>query len=108
MCAGSCVVHVRSQSKHHCLIFTLMWPCRFMIGSSDSDDEDEKRVAKSAKDRRFEELQTTCDEIRVSKATPAELCTCPSRGNAGAFRSSGLELDWSCWPDGAYMISTCW
>eukprot|EP00891_Asterochloris_glomerata_P007222 jgi/Astpho2/7222/fgenesh1_pm.00113_%23_10_t len=39
-------------------------PSRFMIGSSDSDDEDEKRVAKSAKDRRFEELQTTCDEIR--------------------------------------------
>ncbi len=40
--------------------------CRFMIGSSDSDSEDDKRVIRSAKDRRFDELQATCHEIRVS------------------------------------------
>lgn len=38
-----------------------------MIGSSDSDSEDDKRVIRSAKDRRFDELQATCHEIRVSK-----------------------------------------
>ena len=38
---------------------------RFMVGSSDSDSEDDKRVVRSAKDKRFEELQSTCDEIRV-------------------------------------------
>ena len=36
-----------------------------MIGSSDSDSEDDKRVIRSAKDRRFDELQATCHEIRV-------------------------------------------
>ncbi|DBA87382.1 hypothetical protein WJX77_002170 [Trebouxia sp. C0004] len=39
-------------------------PSRFMIGSSDSDSEDDKRVIRSAKDRRFDELQATCHEIR--------------------------------------------
>ena len=72
MCMCMCISH----PQPHCLSISLLWLCRFMIGSSDSDDEDEKRVAKSAKDRRFEELQTTCDEIRVSKATPAGLCAC--------------------------------
>ena len=76
-------VHVHSQPQPHCLAVTRLWLCRFMIGSSDSDDEDEKRVAKSAKDRRFEELQTTCDEIRVSKATPAWLHACSGCGSAG-------------------------
>ena len=37
-----------------------------MIGSSDSDSEDDKRVIRSAKDRRFDELQATCHEIRVT------------------------------------------
>ena len=37
-----------------------------MIGSSDSDSEDDKRVIRSAKNRRFDELQATCHEIRVS------------------------------------------
>ena len=79
-------VHVHSNPQTHCLAATLLWLwlCRFMIGSSDSDDEDEKRVAKSAKDRRFEELQTTCDEIRVSQGAPAELHACPGCGSAGA------------------------
>ena len=36
-----------------------------MVGSSDSDSEDDKRVVRSAKDKRFEELQATCDEIRA-------------------------------------------
>jgi len=38
---------------------------RFMVGSSDSDSDEDKRVVRSAKDKRFEELQATCDEIRV-------------------------------------------
>lgn len=37
---------------------------RFLAGSSDSDSEDDKRVVKSAKDKRFEELAKSCDEIR--------------------------------------------
>lgn len=48
-----------------------------MIGSSDSDSEDDKRVIRSAKDRRFDELQATCHEIRVSKpkrGVPEHIC----------------------------------
>lgn len=37
-----------------------------MVGSSDSDSEDDKRVVRSAKDRRFDELKLTCEEMRVS------------------------------------------
>ena len=43
----------------------LATPCRFMIGSSDSDSDDDKRVVRSAKDRRFDELKGTCEELRV-------------------------------------------
>ncbi|BDA51264.1 Eukaryotic translation initiation factor 3 subunit C [Coccomyxa sp. Obi] len=39
-------------------------PSRFMIGSSDSDSDDDKRVVRSAKDRRFDELKATCEEMR--------------------------------------------
>lgn len=39
--------------------------CRFLVGSDSSDDEDDKRVVRSAKDRRGEELRTICDEMRV-------------------------------------------
>ena len=39
--------------------------CRFMVGSSDSDSDDDKRVVRSAKDRRFDELKGTCEEMRV-------------------------------------------
>lgn len=41
--------------------------CRFLAGSdSDTDsDEDRRVVLKSAKDKRFSELSSTCDEIRV-------------------------------------------
>ena len=37
-----------------------------MVGSSDSDSDDDKRVVRSAKDRRFDELKSTCEELRVS------------------------------------------
>jgi hypothetical protein len=37
-----------------------------MIGSSDSDSDDDKRIVRSAKDRRFDELKATCEEMRVS------------------------------------------
>lgn len=40
-----------------------------MVGSSDSDSEDDKRVVRSAKDRRFDELRLTCEEMRVSGYT---------------------------------------
>lgn len=39
---------------------------RFLVGSDSDSDEDDKRVVRSAKDRRGEELRTTCDEMRVS------------------------------------------
>ena len=48
--------------------------CRFMIGSSDSDSEDDKRVIRSAKDRRFDELQATCHEIRVRRRITIAMC----------------------------------
>jgi hypothetical protein len=40
-----------------------------MIGSSDSDSDDDKRVVRSAKDRRFDELKATCEEMRVRSST---------------------------------------
>lgn len=39
--------------------------CRFLVGSDSSEDDDDKRVVRSAKDRRGEELKLICDEIRV-------------------------------------------
>lgn len=39
--------------------------CRFLVGSDSSDSDDARRVVRSAKDRRGEELKATCDEIRV-------------------------------------------
>jgi hypothetical protein len=39
--------------------------CRFLVGSDSDSDEDDKRVVRSAKDRRGEELRATCDEMRV-------------------------------------------
>ena len=50
-----------SASEHH----AELGACRFLAGSSDSDSDDARRVVKSAKDRRFEELRGTTDEIRV-------------------------------------------
>ncbi|MEW5305255.1 MAG: hypothetical protein WDW36_007810 [Sanguina aurantia] len=38
-------------------------PSRFLAGSSDSDDGDDKRVIKSARDKRVSALASTCDEI---------------------------------------------
>ena len=38
-----------------------------MIGSSDSDSDDARRVVRSAKDRRFDELKGTCEELRVRR-----------------------------------------
>jgi hypothetical protein len=43
---------------------------RFMAGSDSSDSEGDKRVVRSAKDRRFEELTKSCDEIRVRCRMP--------------------------------------
>ena len=42
---------------------------RFLVGSDSSDSDDDKRVVRSAKDRRFEELNATCAELRVSPST---------------------------------------
>ena len=38
---------------------------RFLMGSSDSESEDERRVVRSAKDKAIEELAAVCNEIRV-------------------------------------------
>lgn len=37
---------------------------KFLVGSDSSEDEDDKRVVRSAKDRRGAELKSICDEIR--------------------------------------------
>ena len=50
--------------------------CRFLVGSDSSDDEDDKRVVRSAKDRRGEELKATCDEIRVRSAAQSSQEVC--------------------------------
>lgn len=49
-----------------------------MIGSSDSDSDEDKRVVRSAKDRRFDELKATCEELRVRLTMPSCL-TCSAR-----------------------------
>jgi hypothetical protein len=50
----------------HILTFTLHFLFfRFLLGSSDSESEDERRVVRSAKDRATEELLSICNEIRV-------------------------------------------
>mmetsp|Transcript_14397 Transcript_14397/g.41122 ORF Transcript_14397/g.41122 Transcript_14397/m.41122 type:complete len:167 (-) Transcript_14397:336-836(-) len=41
---------------------------RFLMGSSDSDSEDEVRVVKSAKAKAHEDLDKICDEMRDSMA----------------------------------------
>lgn len=38
---------------------------RFLMGSSDSESEDERRVVRSAKDKAHEELRATCNDIKV-------------------------------------------
>ena len=65
---------------------------RFMIGSSDSDSDDDKRVVRSAKDRRFDELKATCEEMRVSCLMYMS-CTRASAGN--------LTFLWPC-PDARF------
>ncbi|KAI7845552.1 hypothetical protein COHA_000843 [Chlorella ohadii] len=37
---------------------------RFLMGSSDSESEDERRVVRSAKDKAYDELRATCNEIK--------------------------------------------
>ncbi|KAL4433586.1 hypothetical protein ABPG75_000027 [Micractinium tetrahymenae] len=37
---------------------------RFLMGSSDSESEDERRVVRSAKDKAHDELRATCNEIK--------------------------------------------
>ena len=53
--------------------------CRRFLAGSDSDSEEEdKRVVRSAKDKRFEELSKSCDEMRVrSSALPEHLPLLP-------------------------------
>ena len=64
--AFACYVARLSPRLAEYVILTVLLSARFMIGSSDSDSEDDKRVIRSAKDRRFDELQATCHEIRVT------------------------------------------
>jgi Eukaryotic translation initiation factor 3 subunit 8 N-terminus len=53
-----------------------------MVGSSDSDSEDDKRVVRSAKDRRFDELKATCEEIRVRHSLSCLLACVAVSGTA--------------------------
>lgn len=67
--AATCLFHGSRKCVYRQVVSIMQQhsACRFMIGSSDSDSEDDKRVIRSAKDRRFDELQATCHEIRVCK-----------------------------------------
>lgn len=65
-----------------------------MIGSSDSDSDDDKRVVRSAKDRRFDELKATCEELRVTTPVKCMLCTCSASHGRTIF--CGLELSVAC------------
>lgn len=40
-------------------------PCRFLAGDSDSDEDDARRVVKSEKQKRMEELGQTAEDLRV-------------------------------------------
>ena len=68
MCAIRLPCPSPACSTHYvsCLSDASLAVCRFMVGSSDSDSDDDKRVVRSAKDRRFDELKGTCEEMRVS------------------------------------------
>ena len=62
-----------------------------MIGSSDSDSDDDKRVVRSAKDRRFDELKGTCEELRVR---PCALAACPCELARYVGPSLAPAADW--------------
>lgn len=47
------------------LDYTVCWCRRFLAGSDSDSEEEDKRVVRSAKDKRFEELSKSCDEMRV-------------------------------------------
>lgn len=46
------------------MFFLLFW-CRFLMGSSESESEDERRVVRSAKTKATEDLLAICNDIRV-------------------------------------------
>ncbi len=60
-----CALSRHEELHSHDVGLTAALCCRFLVGSDSSDDEDDKRVVRSAKDRRGEELRTICDEMRV-------------------------------------------
>lgn len=56
---------------------------RFLMGSSDSESEDERRVVRSAKDKAYDELRATCNEIKVRDHRAATRLVC-SVGRLGS------------------------
>jgi hypothetical protein len=68
-----------------------------MIGSSDSDSDDDKRVVRSAKDRRFDELRLTSEEIRVCPS----LQTQTGMPSSVTYNSGKLALTLELWPSGS-------
>ena len=56
---------------------------RFLMGSSDSESEDERRVVRSAKDKAYDELRATCNEIKVRDHRAATWLVC-SVGRLGS------------------------
>ena len=75
MCAIRLPCPSSASSSHYVcsLSHAALAVCRFMVGSSDSDSDDDKRVVRSAKDRRFDELKGTCEEMRVKRLSIVEV-----------------------------------
>lgn len=81
-----------------------------MIGSSDSDSDDDKRVVRSAKDRRFDELKATCEEMRVGCLTQqgAGKITCVSGLPLMAFLKYHISKDQVCSASRCRRLSGLW
>lgn len=83
------------------------------MGSDSSDSEDDKRVVRSAKDRRYEELNATCAEIRVRPASCIPPQFIQRAANSSWGSAYGFILNVNCgssssfrWPSIVFPDST--
>lgn len=67
---------------------------RFLVGSSDSESDEARRVVRSARDRAADQLRSTCEEIRVRGVLcfMLRISFCFSARRGRRRRRSGNEL----------------